>query len=655
MNKQIENKIKELFESTPDNIGVMFGKKIKNGQYTNEDSIIFTVEKKKPLSELSESEILPSEIEINDIIYKTDVFESGIIEIFSCPTNIINNCYGWQTIPPQNRQTIRPLKGGISLTSQSKQGTVGTLGFLALDSATGALVGVTNNHVVISDAFYTEFRNLNGIIENEINDNAYQTGDFQPSPLSLKIGEVLRYVPLLDSPNYNQVDGAIVSISQSIFSNSESFKQFGLSFTNILPFATTSEINSLIGNTQASSSGRTSGGKEGPICGLTIQSSSFTVFVSGYKQQGIQKSVLFNNCISFTRQNPQCPYPIAPGDSGSALLANINGVTKIVGLAFAGSTTLGIACRIDFVSEQLGISSWDGNNPKIVDLSSKKLVTLPGKSLQKTIICNGETLWQVGLFKGIVNCPQPTQSIAISDPTLKIFYQSNSPSFFAPTPTSGSSFTQWYDSSVNVNNANTIYDKSGHSPEWWGNVQNGLGGVYFNGTTDGLNVDPLTDLTSKSGQTVIMVVKSLNPTYTGQYIQGGGYGNTGLEETYLRQSGSTYNLAVGGGFATGGVVDTNPHILTYVFSGSAVGNSDRLKFYKDGDQQTLTFITNIGTTTSSLLDYLFLGVSYTVSGNTQFFYNGFLLDVLIYSRALSPSEINTVQNYLSNKWNISIT
>jgi len=114
---------------------------------------------------------------------------------------------------------------------------------------------------------------------------------------------------------------------------------------------------------------------------------------------------------------------------------------------------------------------------------------------------------------------------------------------------------------------------------------------------------------------------------------------------------------VGGGFATGGVVNTNPHILSYVFSGTATGNTDRLKFYIDGSGQTLNYITNVGTITNPLLDYVFMGVSYTgaASGTAQFFYNGFLFDVLAYSRALSPTELQNVHRFLSNKWNIPIT
>jgi hypothetical protein len=187
-------------------------------------------------------------------------------------------------------------------------------------------------------------------------------------------------------------------------SNSESYKQFGLSGTSVMPFATTSEIDALVGNVNVSSSGRSSGVKQGSLCGLAIQGVSFVVGVSGFKKQGTSTVAYFNNCISFTRVNPDCPDPIYRGDSGSGLIANIGGVDKIVGLVFAGGPTLGIAARIDEVASQLGIQAWNGSTPNFVDLSSKKLVTTGGLSSVKTIICSGQTLWQVGLINSISTC-----------------------------------------------------------------------------------------------------------------------------------------------------------------------------------------------------------------------------------------------------------
>ncbi len=119
-----------------------------------------------------------------------------------------------------NRQTQRPLKGGISITSTSKstpfsnQGSVGTMGLVCQDYYTNALVGLTNNHVVIRDAFYTSERTYtNPQNEFDLTDSSttiegdfvYQTGEPQPGQVQAipggpnEIGRVLRYVPIYTS------------------------------------------------------------------------------------------------------------------------------------------------------------------------------------------------------------------------------------------------------------------------------------------------------------------------------------------------------------------------------------------------------------------------------------------------------------------------
>jgi hypothetical protein len=64
--------------------------------------------------------------------------------------------------------------------------SVGTMGLICQDSASGALVGLTNNHVVIRDAYYTDQRTYTNP-QNEYNlddssntvqgDYVYQTGE----------------------------------------------------------------------------------------------------------------------------------------------------------------------------------------------------------------------------------------------------------------------------------------------------------------------------------------------------------------------------------------------------------------------------------------------------------------------------------------------
>jgi hypothetical protein len=416
----INKKIEELYESTPDYVGVGFGFKLINKDYTDEHAVIFTVEKKRPIEEIPEDELLPSEIEIDGVTYKTDVVEIGKIETLSCSTTTLTTCYDWNpgfvvggvqyglNIPPGNRGFIRPLKGGISTISQNQSGAMGTLGFIAVDNVKNALVGVTNNHVVVGNAFYTAIRNVSPV--NEYQDNVYQPSPWEPnsSGIAYTIGEVVRYVPIHVNV-YNQVDGALVTVASSSISNAESFKQYGIAYNTPMPFATTAEIDELLNtNPPIYSSGRTSGVKFGGLCGLRIFSLNQIIPVLGYNLNGpntLPVAPTFNRCIAFTRTSAECPFPIVGGDSGSALLASFNGVYKIIGLVFAGDNAyFGFANRIDDVASQLNISAWDGTTKNYFNTGSRQFRTTPGGSYNKTIDCNSNIYSQVGTISNTNPC-----------------------------------------------------------------------------------------------------------------------------------------------------------------------------------------------------------------------------------------------------------
>ena len=427
LTEPIKQKIEDLFNSTPNYVGVGWGNKISDNQHTGERSIVFNVTKKLPLSEIPEEEHLPSTVEIDGVTYKTDVIEIGEITAFACPTTTLNSCYSWTDFqftvpgnpqlyggggatPPANRGVIRPMNGGISITSQKQLGTVGTLGFLAVDNEKNALVGVTNNHVVIGDAFFTIYRTLTN--SNEYQDQYYQSGEggFQGNP-NYVVGEVVRYVPINPAPSFNTVDGALVSIDPSKVTNAESYKLYGTSILTPMPFATTAEINDLVmTNPPLASSGRTSGVKQGSPCGLKIFQVGGATSVSGYKLQGVTQTVSFSNIITFIRNSPdqtaiaECPYPIYPGDSGSALAAFIGGVWKIIGLVFAGSDYYGMANRIDNVAAQLNISAWDGTTKNYFNTGSRQYKTTPGGSSNKTLTCTSNIYWQVGTTSDTQPC-----------------------------------------------------------------------------------------------------------------------------------------------------------------------------------------------------------------------------------------------------------
>jgi hypothetical protein len=164
-----------------------------------------------------------------------------------------------------------------------------------------------------------------------------------------------------------------------------------------MPFASTSEINNaLVGDYPLASSGRSTGAKMNSPCGLVVNSLGAITYVGPFYDNGGYETPLFNDLIAFSRENADCNYPIYPGDSGSGLLANIDGTWKIIGLCFAGSNTMGYACRIDHVASQLGIQSWDGTSKPFIDINSIDIKAVLGTSTDKTIDCSGTTYWQMG-------------------------------------------------------------------------------------------------------------------------------------------------------------------------------------------------------------------------------------------------------------------
>jgi hypothetical protein len=434
LTQEIKDKIREQVLQNPHVTSVGYGYKISGGVNTGEPAIVFGVEAKKPLSEIPEGELLPSSVDISGASVKTDVKEVGRIELLTCNRGCGQNAGSGSAA---NRTYTRPIKGGLSITSLNNSNTVGTFGLVVKDVATGALVGLTNNHVTIQDAFYTSQRNLAGVAQNEYSpaDNIYQDAEYAGVPPATNIiGRSLRYVPIYPTTSglTNSVDAAIFSLDASVVSSTISWKQVGLDsvVADHLPFATTGEIDTLLAvNPQLYSSGRTTGPKggttQGSQCPLKLfeLGVTFSIHIS---KQGVYTTVIMENAIGYFKppveypetQDPAeysyCCNPVRGGDSGSALIADIGGTIKVIGLVFAGggagcdggpnSYAFGYACRIDEVASQLGIASWDKNDLlTVVKTSTIEYRTEPGGSDDKTKLCDGKTFWQVGLTNTLDN------------------------------------------------------------------------------------------------------------------------------------------------------------------------------------------------------------------------------------------------------------
>lgn len=119
----------------PDVVTVGFGLKERDGEITDRAALRIYVRRKKPLSELAEDEILPSEFEG----VPTDIVELFEVEPLHC----------------EDIREYPTLIGGITITTYKRDGSGdlgrGTLGFFAtLDGVEGPdnVVLVSNNHVL---------------------------------------------------------------------------------------------------------------------------------------------------------------------------------------------------------------------------------------------------------------------------------------------------------------------------------------------------------------------------------------------------------------------------------------------------------------------------------------------------------------------------
>ena len=394
----IKNKIREIYEDKNYNVkSVELGKRRENGEKTGEIAICVHVHRKKPLNELKKEEVLPRYFTVDgkdirvDVIEQREDFTALACWDHDIVTSPFSGSLRFEPDDPEifrlqgNPQLLTPVKGGQQIgqfpTSFLSDGrsSVGTLGFIGVDPIDNKIVGVTNNHVACNKGSFTNDRdpvneffapyNIIEPIEWIMDNNLYPPGgvftDFSQTGLDFwEIGatNIKRYIPYdLDGTNF--VDVALLIMEPSHIDN-DSYQIHTPTtepdYTLHYPFATSAEIDDLLTNPRTIfSTGRTTGPKgwgSDPSCVLEI-----TALANNSNVRGLSSSVVnFSDLIKFEFSDGSL-FPIAGGDSGSALIAEFDGVRKIIGLNFAGNTIEGIACRIDRVAEAIKLKAWDVN------------------------------------------------------------------------------------------------------------------------------------------------------------------------------------------------------------------------------------------------------------------------------------------------------
>lgn len=448
--------------------GISLSKKIKDGQKTESLSITFDVVKKKDINSLTEEEKIPSEITIDGVTYKTDVVELAPFQAMTCysPSGdpLSSEITQTRTVQVTNNNLAQSMRGGREIfmypdfytasyyTEASPENGIvsgdiaaakGTLGFLAIDNEDDKVIGVTNAHVacailrqnddrdlasevgdpynLVDSRSYTHNSNtFNGIPQllifaRETTTDQYSVQRIHHNTATPQIKRVSNF----DDDTNNTVDAAILAIDDYLFdANSYRIHQPSntTEITTYFEFATTSELDNLITTPPSSvySVGRTTGPKgwgSTSSCQLEIDAIDVTTNV-GFEERGQSLSIGFTDLIRY-KYVDNSNFPVAPGDSGSALIADMdgNGTYKIIGLVFAGNsgpvnnpnggTHIGLACRIDNVASIMNIRAWTSSETPDFSQSTitEEVVDFetdlnPGE-LSRTI--NTATHWNAGV------------------------------------------------------------------------------------------------------------------------------------------------------------------------------------------------------------------------------------------------------------------
>lgn len=409
----IKSEIKNLYDTTPESVhGVMLGYKQKNGEETGEIGIVFKVDKKLPIFQIPQDQLLPSTITVEDQTIVTDVVES---QRFSMQT-----CYSF-TDPEVTRlqggtaglAALTPMRGGQEIIQYPTNFTggyiVGTVGFYAVDNIDDRVVGVTNAHVLVDNAYQAFQRSITTENANPFNTYEaklwlYNSTMQYPGCLIrsnnsyLTAGRIKRYQPISKTaPNY--ADVCIFHPDASRITT-QSYKIWQPTsepdYSSFMSFANSSDIANLFSlNPPVYSTGRSTGPKgygATSSCQLRISAigASVTVNMGG----GI--SVDYDEIIMY-KYRDNSAYPSYYGDSGSAVIGEWGGSKKIIGLLFAGSTYETAVCPITNVASAMNIRAWDGTYDTSTPVPYE--LTCPATSntrIQNTITYGGKVYYQAG-------------------------------------------------------------------------------------------------------------------------------------------------------------------------------------------------------------------------------------------------------------------
>ena len=211
---------------------------------------------------------------------------------------------------------------------------------------------------------------------------------------------------------------------------------------------------------------------------------------------------------------------------------------------------------------------------------------------------------------------------------------------------SGSTVTTWKDKS-----GNGYSGTSSGSPTIVSNGQNGLSVVNFvSSSLQYFNFGDINDLGTNPFH--IFVVSKYNDTSNGALVVKTVAGNSAGRYALFRESGSIIPLIESpGGNSTGGASDTSTstRILTMFWNRSTLGLLQNGTSIVSGTQVDST---NLGTTFPFLVGAYNNG-SGGVPPAAGLYFNGYMMEVIMYLGTITTSQRQQVEGYLAQKWGLT--
>lgn len=218
----------------------------------------------------------------------------------------------------------------------------------------------------------------------------------------------------------------------------------------------------------------------------------------------------------------------------------------------------------------------------------------------------------------------------------------------------GSSISKWVDLQAVGGDAN-VTGGAGKQPTYTIPIQNGLGSVtYASASQNNLDINPIAFASGKAGITIYVISRptSLPATQFPLVVTDNSLG--------MWWNGTNWSIGItAGNRGTVTVTDdtTKFHMYGMVYDGSQTGNANRLQFRYEKSAKTLTFTGTIPATTGAQ-SYMYFGGDDRSGGNggalSGTYMNGYIGEVLIWQRALTSSEISSVELYLNQKWGLGL-